>query len=123
MIGIKMDMPKKCGECPIRMSVYGTDVFYCPAIRQRVYEGCDENRHPDCPLCELPEDDKIRVGDEVHNFNRHGIVVFIWKDGDVDVVTKSGKGETWGRDGIERTGRHFDDVVMMLKKMRGEDDD
>lgn len=123
MIGIDIRMPKRCGECPIGLSLLGTDVFYCPAIRQGTYEGCDKNRHPDCPL--HPLDNKIRVGDEVYNnivgFN--GIVTFVWPDGDVDVVAENGRAITWGKgDSIERTGRHFDEIATLLWKMRGEDD-
>ncbi len=120
MIGIKMDMPKKCGECPIGLSFHGMDVFYCPAIRQGTYEGCDESRHPDCPLHLLG--DQILVGDEVRYCENVGIVTYVWEDGDVDIVAMNGRVATWGEEDVERTGRHFDDVVMMLKKMRGEDD-
>ena len=123
MIGIDMKMPKVCSECLIAMSLRGTDVFYCPAIRQQITcEGHGKNRHPDCPLRPL-DDNEIRVGDEVRHYGDVGVVTYVWEDGDVDVVMMNGRVATWGEEDVERTGRHFDDVVMMLKKMRGEEDD
>ncbi len=121
MIGIKIDMPKRCGECPIERIVMSTS-YVCQITREITNDIREEIRGNHCPLCELPEDDKIRVGDEVHNFDKHGIVTFIWKDGDVDVVKKNGMVETWEKDGIERTGRHFDVVEALLKEIRGEYD-
>lgn len=125
MIGIKMDMPKKCGECPLEMSLsYRTDVFWCPAIRRETtYECHDENRHPGCPLCELPDDGKIRVGDEVtDDSGERYAVTYIWEGGGVDVLTLNGITHSFDPGVIKRTGRHFDEIETLLQKMRGEDD-
>ena len=125
MIGIDIKMPKRCGECPIAMRMSCIpDVFYCPAIRQQITcEGHGENRHPDCPL--HPIDDEIRVGDEVYLVNDEsikGVVIEQLLNDSWTVFTENGCTEFLDKKEIRRTGRHFDEVEILLKKMRGEDD-
>lgn len=121
MIGIDMKMPKTCDECQLADKI-GTAYYACPFLHTAIPTG---HKGGKCPLHELPDDGKIRVGDEVRNniVGCNGIVTFVWVDGSVDVViTENGRAIQWGKGDVERTGRHFDEVEALLRKMRGEDD-
>lgn len=115
MIGIDMKMPASCGVCKLENSYH-----FCVASDLNTEDFRDSRRQPYCPLHLL--EDQILAGDEVRFCENVGIVTYVWEDGDVDIVAMNGRVATWGGKNVERTGRHFDDVVMMLKKARGEDD-
>lgn len=117
MIGIDMEMPKTCSECQLEI-----DHRRCFITGESVVMRGPFGRPDSCPL--HPLDDKIRVGDEVRNniVESRGIVTFVWQDGDVNVVIENGTVGMWVKGMVERTGRHFDEVEALLRKMRGEDD-
>ena len=53
MIAIDMEMPKSCGDCPIRLYVGG---FQMESICNKTYTKCEkpfEKRNYDCPLKEI----------------------------------------------------------------------
>lgn len=118
MIGIDMKMPRACLACNLEIWHNGSSM--CAVINETTDDVRSKTRHPNCPLHLLG--DQILVGDEVRNCENVGIVTYVWEDGDVDIVAMNGRVATWGEEDVERTGRHFDDVVMMLNKMRGEED-
>ena len=126
MIGIDMEMPKRCGECPIAMSMsFIPDVFYCPAIRQQITcEGHGEDKHPDCPL--YPLDEEIQVGDEVCFEDGETFKAVVLDAVSVNelwcVLTENGCISIFDEKNIHRTGRHFDVVEALLKEIRGEYD-
>lgn len=71
----------------------------------------------------LKKKDEIRVGDEVKDHEDiKAVVLDICMDGEAYVVyTENRICEDWLKDeGFVKTGRHFDEVEELLKKMRGE---
>ena len=61
MIGLNIEMPKSCSECPCQY-----DYIYCQAdTKLKMY--CDESfdfleqRHPKCPLVEIPMPEEMNV--------------------------------------------------------------
>ena len=70
MIAIKgMDMPKSCSSCP-KFNTYDTYMrAYCghkeDYISFNSQQECEEHRHPNCPLIDLPEENKDMSWEEL----------------------------------------------------------
>lgn len=125
MIGIDMEMPKRCFECPIERHVVGSTNRVCQITGEKTSEIRGAIRGKYCPLRKLPGDGKIRVGDEVTtSYGSHAVVLGIDSYTDsLFTVCSDGSCGTHGTQHFTKTGRHFDEVEILLKKMRGEDDD
>ena len=74
----------------------------------------------------MKSEDEINVGDEIYSDGDYekAVVMEIYGDGSVSVYTKSGHTEHWWNKmhNLKKTGRHFDEVEELLKKMRGDKD-
>ena len=118
MIGIDMKMPHSCSDCDI----FDATNRQCSITHAIAFT---DKRLSDCPL--HPLDDEVRVGDEVcfedgetfkavvlDKFNINGLWLALTENGCVNVFDEKT---------FHRTGRHFDEVEILLKKMRGEEDD
>jgi len=118
-------MPIKCCDCPIEKCVVGSINHVCQITGEKTSEIRGAIRGNRCPLRELPEDDKIRVGDEViTSYGSRAVVLGIDSYTDsLFTVRSDGSCGTHGIQHFTKTGRHFDEAEIMLKKMRGEDDD
>ena len=72
----------------------------------------------------LKQKDEICVGDEIYSDGdfENSIVMETYGDGSVSVYTKSGCIEHWYNKvhNLKKTGRHFDEIAELLKKMRNE---
>lgn len=67
--------------------------------------------------------DEVHVGDEVKCYDTNGVVVGIdtaSEDSGVNVVCRDGSTGYIGMADVTKTGRHFDEVDELLRKMRGE---
>ena len=73
----------------------------------------------------LKQKDEIKVGDEIYSDGDYEIatVMEIHGDGSVSVYTKNGCIEHWWNKmhNLKKTGRHFDEVETLSKRMRGEE--
>lgn len=120
MIGIDMKMPKRCFECPIEKPVPMSTGHVCQITGRTTSEIRGAIREKDCPLRKLPEDDKIRVGDEViTSYGSRAVVLGIDSYTDsLFTVCSDGSCGTHGTQHFTKTGRHFDEVEALLKKMR-----
>ena len=122
MIGIDMKMPIDCAHCPMDHDTYGGG--YCLLTDTSTNAVRFVRRSDNCPLHFL--DDEIHVGDEVcfndgESFN--GVVLDeSVVNGSWCILTENGCVSAFDEKKLHRTGRHFDEVETMLKKMRGEDD-
>ncbi len=125
MIGIKMNMPKNCRECQIERPVPMSTSTVCQFTKITTNEVRGAIREKHCPLCELPEDDKISVGDEVITSYGARVVVLGIDSYDDSLFTVCSDGSCGKHDvkDFAKTGRHFNEVEILLKKMRGKDDD
>ena len=74
----------------------------------------------------LKQKDEICVGDEIYSDGdfENSIVMETYGDGSVSVYTKSGCIEHWYNKvhNLKKTGRHFDEIEELLKKMRDTDE-
>lgn len=117
MIGIDMKMPHSCRDCDILDAANGQ----CSITHAIAFT---DKRLSDCPL--HPLDDEIRVGDEVCFNDCESFKAVVLDESIVNgswcVLTENGCVSIFDEKKLHRTGRHFDDVVMMLKKMRDEED-
>lgn len=71
----------------------------------------------------LKQKDEIRVGDELKDDGNIRAVVLDIIDEDYEsyeVFTENGIVDEWQKGIVVKTGRHFDDVAELLKKMREE---
>lgn len=118
MIGIDIKMPKACMCCELEYWASGYGNRCSATFAETTYIRA-KSRHPDCPL--HPLDNEIRIGDEVKVKQITGVVVKIDEHG-VRCIDEMGNGLRFEVNDMTRTGRHFDEVETMLKKMRGEDD-
>lgn len=73
----------------------------------------------------MENENEIHVGDEIYSDGDYeiAIVIEIYGDGSVSVYTKNGCIEHWWNKmhNLKKTGRHFDEVGTLLKRMRGEE--
>ena len=119
MIGIDMKMPKRCGECQ-----FESDHRRCFITGESVVMRGPFGRSDSCPL--HPLDDEIHVGDEVCFNDGETFKAVVLDAVSVNelwcVLTENGCISIFDEKNIHRTGRHFDEVETMLKKMRGEED-
>lgn len=118
MIGIDMKMPKLCDECILADKI--GQYFGCPVLNKAIPTGY---KSPDCPLHYL--DDEIRIGDEVLNTVNGWkyVVTRIDPCGDLSVLhCPSGRATCVSKSNVKCTGRHFDEVKALLKKMKGEEE-
>lgn len=113
MIGIDMEMPESCDECILADKI--GQYFGCPVLNKAIPIGHKSNN---CPL--HPLDDEIRIGDEVKVKQITGVVVKIDKHG-VHCIDERGNGLRFEVNDMTRTGRHFDEVETLLKKMKGKE--
>lgn len=120
MIKIDMEMPRTCGECILGKKIT-SQYFACQVLGKEIPTG---HKSPNCPL--HPLDDEIRVGDEVCFNDCESFKAVVLDESIVNgswcVLTENGCVSIFDEKKLHRTGRHFDDVVMMLKKMRDEED-
>lgn len=71
----------------------------------------------------LKQKDKIHVGDELKDDGNIRAVVLDILDADYEsyeVFTENGIVDEWQKGIVVKTGRHFDEVVELLEKMRGD---
>lgn len=69
------------------------------------------------------EKDKIKDGDEVRlDDGTKGVVVFSSTDGHLNVVNAYGGMRSYNATEVVKTGRHFPQMVEMMKKMRDNDE-
>ena len=62
----------------------------------------------------------IKVGDEIQTLRDATIgVVLDITDGHYEISTENGTSEEWGKDDIRKTGKHYDEIQVLLEKMRG----
>ena len=119
MIGIDMEMPKRCGECQ-----FESDHRRCFITGESVVMRGPFGRSDSCPLHHL--DDEIHVGDEVRLSGMIGTGINIWTDYTgttlYDVLRRNGGATAWEAKQCIKTGRHFDEVRTLLQKMRGGED-
>ena len=70
------------------------------------------------------QEEQITIGDEVVFYNGERCVVTVIEDGQVtEVMDENGfsmKMEDGLRNSMKKTGRHFEELVTILKKMKGE---
>lgn len=69
-----------------------------------------------------PEQEEIKVGDEVISEDDTKGVVFDFDDYLLHVLDENGVSQGWPREDIAKTGRHFPEIAAVLEKMRGEQD-
>ena len=123
MIGIDIKMPKACMCCELECWASGYGNRCSATFAETTYIRA-KSRHPDCPL--HPLDDEIHVGDEVCFEDGESFKAVVLDAVSVNglwcVLTENGCISIFDEKNIHRTGRHFDEVETMLKKMRGEDD-
>lgn len=74
----------------------------------------------------MENENEIRVGDEIYSDGDYekSVVMEIHGDGSVSVYTKNGCIEHWWNKihNLKKTGRHFDEIVQLLNKIRGEEE-
>lgn len=120
MIRIDMKMPKACMCCDLEYLASGFG-NRCAAIFAETTYNREKSRHPDCPL--RPLYDEIRVGDEVRFGDGETFRGVVLDEAIVSgawlVFTENGCVEAFDEKDIRCTGRHFDEVETLLKKMRG----
>ena len=71
----------------------------------------------------LKQNDEIHVGDELKDDGNIRAVVLDIMDEDYvsyEVFTENGIVDEWQKGIVVKTGRHFDEVAELLKKMRGD---
>lgn len=71
----------------------------------------------------LKQKDKIHVGDELKDDGNIRAVVLDILDADYEsyeVFTENGIVDEWQKGIVVKTGRHFDEVVELLEKIRGD---
>ena len=70
------------------------------------------------------QEEQITIGDEVVFYNGERCVVTVIEDGQVtEVMDENGfsmKMDDGLRNSMKKTGRHFEELVLILKKMKGE---
>lgn len=119
MIRIDMEMPKCCGDCDLE-----NNGCFCVVTGDNTFSYRNKWRMDSCPL--HPLDDEIRVGDEVCFGDGETFkAVMLDKsvvNGSWCVLTENGCVSVFDEKKLHRTGRHFDEVETLLKKMRGEED-
>ena len=74
----------------------------------------------------LKQKDEIHVGDELKDDGNIRAVVLDIMDEDYvsyEVFTENGIVDEWQKGIVVKTGRHFDEVAELLKKMRGDYDE
>ena len=119
MVKIDMKMPESCMGCKL---TYTADGFWiCAPIGINLDHVKRGERHPDCPL--HPLDDEICVGDEVYD-ERTLVKSVVWRINERSIFHVDVKGYSWVDDKkfLVKTGRHFDEVEALLKKMRGKEE-
>ena len=118
MIKIDMEMPRTCDKCILANEIT-SKYFACPVIEKAIPTG---HKSQNCPL--HPLDDVIRVGDEVCFNDGESFKGVVLDESVVNgswcVLTENGCVSVFDEKKLHRTGRHFDEVETMLKKMRGE---
>jgi hypothetical protein len=69
------------------------------------------------------EKDKIKDGDEVRlNDGTKGVVVFSSTDGHLNIVNAYGGMRSYNATEVIKTGRHFPQMVEMMREMRDNDE-
>ena len=74
----------------------------------------------------MENENEIHVGDELKDDGNIRAVVLDIMDEDYvsyEVFTENGIVDEWQKGIVVKTGRHFDEVAELLKKMRGDSDD
>ena len=122
MIGIDMKMPENCSECKIEsFNMMGT-AYACRITGKRTTGVREAIREEHCPLREIKDEDieadadQLEVGDEVINDGNYGVVTWIYDD--VMVMWKDGSSGHWEKEDLEKTGRHYDEISAVLKKLK-----
>lgn len=116
-----MEMPTRCKRCDLEY--YDDDGHtVCAATNLFTDNNRYNSRRSDCPLHPL-DDDKICVGDEVCFEDGETFKAVVLDESVVNgswcVLTENGCFSVFDEKKLHRTGRHFDEVETMLKKMRG----
>ena len=97
-----MKMPKSCAECPFFYLAYGAEPncnvdAYGEGIKEcylpHMEEDPGKNRHPDCPLTELPPHGRLIDADALHKLFEdqwHYLQVLDWNENPTAEARQSG---------------------------------
>lgn len=121
MIGIDMKMPENCSKCKFENFNMMGAAYACRFTAKRTTGVREAIREEHCPLREIKDDDikadadQLEVGDEVINGGDYGVVT--WIGNDVMVMWNDGSSGHWDPDDVKKTGRHYDEISAVLKKL------